>query len=53
MGAERLSEFERAGVDWVRFQFSPQAEEMERFAGQVVPLLRRERAEAAAIRRTR
>jgi FMNH2-dependent dimethyl sulfone monooxygenase len=36
--AERLSEFEAAGVDLVLLQFSPQAEEMERFAKEVIPL---------------
>ncbi|MBA0085430.1 MAG: alkanesulfonate monooxygenase, partial [Acidobacteria bacterium Pan2503] len=30
--AERLAEFEAAGVDLVLLQFSPQLEEMERFA---------------------
>lgn len=46
--AERLIAFERAGVDFVLLQFSPQAQEMERFAEQVIPLLRRERIEAVA-----
>jgi FMNH2-dependent dimethyl sulfone monooxygenase len=45
--AERLAEFERAGADLVLLQFSPQAEEMERFGQEVVPLLGR-RAEAVA-----
>ena len=45
--AERLGEFERAGADLVLLQFSPQAEEMERFGQEVVPLLGR-RAEAVA-----
>ena len=40
--AERLVEFERAGLDLVLLQFSPQAEEMERFAEQVIPLVRAE-----------
>lgn len=46
--AERLLEFERVGVDLVLLQFSPQAEEMERFAEQVMPLVRGERAAAVA-----
>ena len=46
--AERLEEFERTGVNLMLLQFSPQAEEMERFAEQVIPLLRKEGAVAAA-----
>ncbi|MBI3981283.1 MAG: LLM class flavin-dependent oxidoreductase [Gemmatimonadetes bacterium] len=38
--AERIRGFERAGVDLLLLQFSPQAEEMERFAEQVIPLVR-------------
>lgn len=38
--AERLDGFARAGVDLTLLQFSPQAEEMERFAAEVIPLLR-------------
>jgi FMNH2-dependent dimethyl sulfone monooxygenase len=38
--ALRLDEFERAGVDLTLLQFSPQAEEMERFAAEVIPRLR-------------
>ena len=34
--AERLAQFEAAGVDLVLLQFSPQLEEMERFAGTVI-----------------
>ena len=34
---ERLAEFEAAGVDLVLLQFSPQIEEMERFAEAVIP----------------
>ncbi len=37
--AERVLAFERAGVDLVLLQFSPQLEEMERFAEQVMPLV--------------
>ena len=46
--ASRLVEFEHAGVDLVLLQFSPQAEEMERFAEQVIPLVRREPARSVA-----
>jgi dimethylsulfone monooxygenase len=35
--AERIAEFERAGVDLLLLQFSPQYEEMERFAAEVIP----------------
>ena len=35
--AERIREFEDAGVDLLLLQFSPQAEEMERFAREVIP----------------
>ncbi len=38
--AERLIELERIGVDLVLLQLSPQAEEMERFAEEVIPLVR-------------
>ncbi|MGA7626506.1 MAG: LLM class flavin-dependent oxidoreductase [Candidatus Acidiferrales bacterium] len=34
--AERIGEFERAGVDLLLLQFSPQAEEMERFSEAVI-----------------
>lgn len=34
--AERIAEFEDAGVDLLLLQFSPQYEEMERFAAQVI-----------------
>jgi dimethylsulfone monooxygenase len=34
--AERVAEFEKAGVDLVLLQFSPQLEEMERFASTVI-----------------
>jgi FMNH2-dependent dimethyl sulfone monooxygenase len=37
--AERILEFERAGVDLLLLQFSPQYEEMERFASEVIPLV--------------
>jgi FMNH2-dependent dimethyl sulfone monooxygenase len=38
--AGRLLEFEKAGADLVLLQFSPQMEEMERFAEDVIPLVR-------------
>jgi len=37
--AERISEFERAGVDLLLLQCSPQLEEMERFSETVIRLL--------------
>ena len=37
--AERIRAFERAGVDLLLLQFSPQYEEMERFARDVIPLV--------------
>jgi FMNH2-dependent dimethyl sulfone monooxygenase len=37
--ANRIREFERAGLDLLLLQFSPQYEEMERFASEVIPLL--------------
>ncbi len=37
--AERILEFERVGVDLLLLQFSPQLEEMERFAETVIPLV--------------
>jgi FMNH2-dependent dimethyl sulfone monooxygenase len=39
--ADRIREFERAGVGLLLLQCSPQLEEMERFAEQVMPLVRR------------
>ena len=39
--AARLDAFDRAGVDLLLLQFSPQAEEMERFAEEVIPLVGR------------
>lgn len=38
--AERILEFEAAGLDLLLLQFSPQLEEMERFAQEVMPLVR-------------
>jgi len=37
--AERILEFEREGVELLLLQFSPQYEEMERFASEVIPLV--------------
>jgi dimethylsulfone monooxygenase len=45
--AERIQEFEAAGVDLLLLQFSPQLEEMERFAEQVIAPLRRGRSRVA------
>ena len=42
--AERIGEFERAGVDLLLLQFSPQYEEMERFAAEVIPRVKTQRA---------
>jgi FMNH2-dependent dimethyl sulfone monooxygenase len=38
--AERVLAFETAGIDLLLLQFSPQFEEMERFAEQVIPLVK-------------
>lgn len=38
--AERIRAFEEAGLDLLLLQFSPQHEEMERFAEEVIPLVR-------------
>lgn len=38
--ADRVRDFEAAGVDLLLLQCSPQLEEMERFAEQVIPLVR-------------
>lgn len=38
--AEQLDAFERAGVGLTLLQFSPQAEEMDRFAAEVIPLVK-------------
>jgi len=45
--AERVLAFERAGVDLLLLQFSPQIEEMERFAEEVIPLVNRRSPRAA------
>ncbi|TVP57435.1 MAG: LLM class flavin-dependent oxidoreductase [Gemmatimonadales bacterium] len=38
--AEQILEFEKEGLDLLLLQFSPQHEEMERFAEEVIPLVR-------------
>jgi FMNH2-dependent dimethyl sulfone monooxygenase len=43
--AERILEFENAGVDLLLLQFSPQYEEMERFAEDVIPLVNARQAQ--------
>jgi FMNH2-dependent dimethyl sulfone monooxygenase len=43
--AERILEFEDAGLDLLLLQFSPQHEEMERFASDVIPLVEGSRGE--------
>jgi alkanesulfonate monooxygenase SsuD/methylene tetrahydromethanopterin reductase-like flavin-dependent oxidoreductase (luciferase family) len=47
--AERVLEFENAGVDLLLLQFSPQYEEMERFAEQVIPLVREREGARAGV----
>lgn len=44
--AERVLAFREAGLDLLLLQFSPQLEEMERFAEEVIPLVREEEAAA-------
>jgi FMNH2-dependent dimethyl sulfone monooxygenase len=46
--AAQLDAFVSAGVDLTLLQFSPQAEEMERFAEEVIPLLGRRALNAAS-----
>jgi FMNH2-dependent dimethyl sulfone monooxygenase len=46
--AARLDAFERAGVGLTLLQFSPQSEEMDRFAREVIPLLRGQRSQGVA-----
>ncbi len=45
--ADRIRDFERAGVGLLLLQCSPQLEEMERFAETVMPLVREQRSVAA------
>jgi dimethylsulfone monooxygenase len=44
--ADRIGEFEQAGIDFLLLQFSPQREEMERFSDRVIP--HREKAGTAS-----
>jgi FMNH2-dependent dimethyl sulfone monooxygenase len=46
--AERILELEQVGVSLLLLQCSPQLEEMERFAAQVIPLVREGRHAAVA-----
>jgi len=47
--ADRIGEFERAGVDFLLLQFSPQLEEMERFSDSVIrPREKRAASEASS-----
>ena len=46
--AERIAEFENAGVDLLLLQFSPQLEEMERFSNQVIQIFNRPPERATA-----
>ncbi|WP_419882463.1 LLM class flavin-dependent oxidoreductase [Peribacillus sp. B-H-3] len=46
--ADRIIEFEEAGIDLLLLQFSPQLEEMERFAKKVKPLVEKKRQKTKA-----
>ena len=46
--AQQVIAFQEAGIDLLLLQCSPQAEEMERFAAEVIPLVRRESGRTAA-----
>jgi len=46
--AERLLSFEAAGLDLLLLQFSPQYEEMERFAEEVIPLVNGRQVDGSA-----
>jgi FMNH2-dependent dimethyl sulfone monooxygenase len=46
--ARQVIAFQQAGIDLLLLQCSPQAEEMERFASEVMPLVRRELGRSAA-----
>ncbi|HYS52418.1 MAG TPA: LLM class flavin-dependent oxidoreductase [Thermoanaerobaculia bacterium] len=48
--AERLDALQHAGLDLTLLQFSPQAEEMDRFAGEVIPLLGHPRSRNVGVR---
>ncbi|MGX1195630.1 LLM class flavin-dependent oxidoreductase [Metabacillus sp. SLBN-84] len=41
--ADKILEYEEAGLDLLLLQFSPQLEEMERFSSQVMPLVEKKR----------
>jgi len=47
--ADRIHQFEQAGVDLLLLQFSPQHEEMERFAAEVIPLAQKHAVSAGAV----
>jgi dimethylsulfone monooxygenase len=47
--AERVRELEAVGVDLLLLQCSPQLEEMERFAEQVMPLVSESRLASPAV----
>ena len=47
--AEKILEFEEAGLDLLLLQFSPQLEEMQRFSEKVMPLVEKRRAEKAKV----
>ena len=49
--AERVRAYEAAGVDFLLLQCSPQLEELERFAEQVMPLVGASREESDGGRR--
>ena len=51
--AERIQGFEQAGVDLLLLQFSPQYEEMERFAEEVIPRVRSSTPLSLETRRSR
>ncbi|MDF0725700.1 LLM class flavin-dependent oxidoreductase [Cytobacillus sp. S13-E01] len=47
--ADKIIEFEEAGLDLLLLQFSPQLEEMKRFSDKVMPLVEKRRAEKAKV----
>ena len=47
--AQRIQQFEQAGVELLLLQFSPQHEEMERFAAEVIPLAQKHAVSAGAV----
>ncbi len=46
---ERIEEYEAAGLDLLLLQMSPQAQEMDRFAAQVIAPMRGEAPAASAM----